>query len=52
MTDRPHLVPGPDHPISVTEAADLRVTVRGAGVVIAESRHALALQEAAYPVAY
>ena len=52
MTDRPHLVPGPEHPITVTEAADLHVTVRGGGMLIADSTRALALQEADYPVAY
>lgn len=44
-------LPGPDHPITITPfAGQLRVT--GNGRVIAESRRALALNEASYPVAY
>jgi uncharacterized protein (DUF427 family) len=41
-------VPGPDHPIAIEPAAG-RVIVKVAGQVIADTRHALALREAAYP---
>ena len=41
-------LPGPDHPIEITtNPKTVRVTF--AGKVVAESRHALALKEAAYP---
>ena len=41
-------LPGPDHPIEITtNPKTVRVTF--AGKVVAESRHALALREAAYP---
>jgi len=43
--------PGPDHPIAITPSIQ-RIVVTLAGRVIADSRNALALQEAAYPVAY
>ena len=48
MTDKPVRIPGPDHPITVTPASG-RVVVRLGGRVIADSRHALILQEASYP---
>ena len=41
-------VPGPDHPITI-EPFDGRVSVRFAGLSIADSRKALILREAAYP---
>ncbi len=41
-------LPGPDHPITITPAEG-RVVVRFAGVVIADTRHALELREASYP---
>jgi uncharacterized protein (DUF427 family) len=41
-------IPGPDHPISIHPAAE-RVVIRVAGLVVAESRSALTLQEANYP---
>lgn len=44
-------VPGPDHPITITPFAG-HVRVTSGTRVIAESRHALALKEASYPVAY
>jgi uncharacterized protein (DUF427 family) len=40
--------PGPDHPIAI-ERNPARVLVRAAGRVIADSRRALTLREAAYP---
>jgi uncharacterized protein (DUF427 family) len=44
-------VPGPDHPITV-EDANARVIVTVAGQVIADTRKALVLREAAYPPVY
>ena len=41
-------IPGPDHPITITPNAS-RVVVTAGGRVIADSRAALTLQEAAYP---
>src|ERR1700692_4154730 len=48
MADRAIKIPGPDHPISI-EANPSRVTVRVGRRVIADSREALTLREAAYP---
>ncbi|MDB5476939.1 MAG: hypothetical protein JWP49_2450 [Phenylobacterium sp.] len=48
MADRPIKVPGPDHPITI-EANPARVAVTVAGQVIADTREALTLREAAYP---
>ena len=45
-------IPGPDHPITITPTAK-RVVVTVGGRVVADSRAALTLQEAAYgPVQY
>lgn len=44
-------IPGPDHPITVKPAGK-HVVVRLGGAMVADSRHALALQEATYPVVY
>jgi uncharacterized protein (DUF427 family) len=41
-------LPGPDHPITITPNPNL-IRVSADGVVIAESRRALTLQEAKYP---
>jgi uncharacterized protein (DUF427 family) len=41
-------LPGPDHPITITENSK-RVRVSLDGVVIAETTHALKLKEASYP---
>jgi len=41
-------IPGPDHPITITPNT-ARVVVTVAGRVVADSRAALTLQEAAYP---
>jgi uncharacterized protein (DUF427 family) len=41
-------IPGPDHPISI-QHHDRRVVVRVAGLVVADSKNALKLQEANYP---
>jgi len=48
MQDKPVRIPGPDHPISVAPNP-ARVTVTAGGRVIADTRAALTLQEAAYP---
>jgi uncharacterized protein (DUF427 family) len=48
---RPHLTPGPDHPITV-RPADVRVVVRAGEHVVADTSDALALQESTYPVVY
>ena len=40
--------PGPDHPITITPNRQ-RVLVKVAGALIADTREALTLQEAAYP---
>jgi uncharacterized protein (DUF427 family) len=45
---RPILIPGPDHPITIT-ANPKRVTVTLGGTVIADTTDALILQEATYP---
>lgn len=51
MPERTPKIPGPDHPISVTP--DPRhITVSVAGKVIADTRGALALQEASYPMVH
>ena len=47
-TARKVLVPGPDHPITVTRNPK-RVVVRANGTIVADTRHALKLQEASYP---
>jgi uncharacterized protein (DUF427 family) len=51
MATRQILIPGPDHPITLTQS-DAHVVVRAGGKVIADTRRALALQEASYPLAY
>jgi uncharacterized protein (DUF427 family) len=51
MTDKQVLIPGPDHPITVTPA-DERVTVTFGGRVIADTDRALVLQESTYPAVY
>ena len=52
MTTRTIKIPGPDHPITITPNPK-RVVVTVAGRVVADSRAALTLKEAAYaPVLY
>jgi uncharacterized protein (DUF427 family) len=41
-------LPGPDHPITITPNPK-RIRVSAAGVVIADTTHALTLKEASYP---
>jgi uncharacterized protein (DUF427 family) len=48
MNARSPKIPGPDHPISLTPNPQ-RVLVRVAGTLLADTRNALILQEAAYP---
>lgn len=48
MASRPVRIPGPDHPITVTQDG-AHVVVRAGGRVIADTRRALVLQEASYP---
>ena len=48
MSSKPVRIPGPDHPITI-EPNPKRVVVTVAGRVVADSRHALTLREAAYP---
>ena len=48
MTTKTVRIPGPDHPITITPNPR-RVVVTIGGKVVADSRAALTLQEAAYP---
>lgn len=48
MSSKPVKIPGPDHPISVT-LNPARIVVTLGGRIIADTRKALTLQEAAYP---
>jgi uncharacterized protein (DUF427 family) len=48
MKEKQVKLPGPDHPISI-ERNPARVVVSVAGRVVADSRNALTLREAAYP---
>lgn len=48
MVSKPILIPGPDHPITITPT-DAHVVVRAGGQVIADTRRALELREANYP---
>lgn len=45
---RPHLIPGPDHPITV-EPTSARVVVRLGDHVLIDTERALTLREASYP---
>ncbi|MFM0098056.1 DUF427 domain-containing protein [Paraburkholderia nemoris] len=51
MTEKIIKVPGPDHPIKI-EPDKAHVVVTVAGRVIADTRNALVLREAAYPPVY
>jgi uncharacterized protein (DUF427 family) len=44
-------VPGPDHPITLTENIS-RIVVKAGGKVIADTRAAITLREASYPPVY
>ena len=47
-TAKPVKIPGPDHPIAI-ERNPARIVVSVAGRVVADTREALTLREAAYP---
>ena len=49
MNSKPVKIPGPDHPITITPTKG-RVRVTVGGKRIADTREALSLKEAAYPV--
>jgi uncharacterized protein (DUF427 family) len=51
MSEKPRMIPGPDHPI-VVEPATSRVVVTVGGKTVADSRSALTLREADYPGVY
>ncbi len=51
MSEKPVLVPGPDHPITVTPA-DTEVSVRFGDRLIASTDRALVLRQASYPPVY
>jgi uncharacterized protein (DUF427 family) len=51
MTEKQVLIPGPDHPITVT-AAEQTVSVTFADRVIAKTDQALVLQESTYPAVF
>ena len=51
MNEKPIKIPGADHPITI-EPAPGRVVVTAAGRVVADSRNALTLCEAAYPAVH
>jgi len=48
MTGKPIKIPNPDHPITMA-ANPSRVVVKAAGRIVADTREALTLKEAAYP---
>jgi uncharacterized protein (DUF427 family) len=48
MSTKSIRTPGPDHPITITQTR-ARVTVRLAGQLLADTRQALTMNEAAYP---
>jgi uncharacterized protein (DUF427 family) len=48
MTTKAIRIPGPDHPITIAPNP-ARVVVKAGGRIVADSRAALTLQEAAYP---
>jgi uncharacterized protein (DUF427 family) len=48
---REHLIPGPNHPITI-EPANVRVVVSADGMIVADTSDALVLREASYPPAY
>jgi uncharacterized protein (DUF427 family) len=49
--DRTHLIPGPDHPITL-ETSTSHVVVESGSVVIAETSRALEMREASYPTVF
>lgn len=51
MASKPVKLPGPDHPITIVPST-ARIVVSLAGRVIADTRNALTLREAAYPAVH
>jgi uncharacterized protein (DUF427 family) len=51
MATRPVLIPGPDHPITITPDSR-RIVIRVGDKVIADTRRALTLEEASYPAVH
>ena len=51
MSARAIRIPGPDHPITIAPHPK-RVVIRVAGRTVADTRAALALREASYPVVF
>ena len=51
MAQKPHLVPGPDHPITITPSK-ARIRVIWNDHVVADTTRALDLKESTYPVAH
>ena len=51
MNARQPRIPGPDHPITLTPNP-ARVLIRAGGALIADTREALMLKEAAYPAVH
>jgi uncharacterized protein (DUF427 family) len=51
MPERTAKIPGPEHPISITPEPR-HITVSVAGRIVADTRGALALAEASYPVVH
>jgi uncharacterized protein (DUF427 family) len=48
MTTRPHLTPGPNHPITI-ERNPRRVQAHAGNALVADTSTALTLREASYP---
>ena len=48
QASKPIKIPGPDHPITI-ERNPMRIVVSVAGRIVADTREALTLREAAYP---
>ena len=51
MADARMKIPGPDHPITITPSGK-RIRVVWHGQVVADSQHALALEETTYPIVH
>jgi uncharacterized protein (DUF427 family) len=51
QTARTPRIPGPDHPITISNSTD-RIVVKVAGRVVVDTKAALKLQEASYPPVY
>lgn len=51
LSARPVKQPGPDHPITITRSPK-HIVVKAGGRTVADTRHALTLQEANYPAVH